>query len=170
MAILVCPLAHVPSLARERKPSHVVSLLDPGTPFPKLAMDDRHLRLEIHDVEVDIEGACGGDHVRTILDFVGRWQGEAPILIHCYAGISRSTATAFITACVHNPHMDEEAIALALRQASVTASPNRRFIALADAELGRGGRMSKAIEKIGRGASWWETGDAQPFSLTSKFV
>jgi predicted protein tyrosine phosphatase len=107
--------------------------------------------------------------MRMILNFVSAWAPEDPILIHCYAGISRSTATAFITACAHNPSADEEEIALALRAASPTASPNRRFVALADAELGRGGRMSRAIDKIGRGPSWYEVGEAKPFSISACF-
>lgn len=170
MAIIVCPLSRVPDIARDHKPSHVVSLLDPGTEFPNVAglATERHLRLPVHDIEAELEGfdAVCDARMRAILDFVGGWERDAPILIHCYAGLSRSTATAFITACAHNPQMDEEEIARALRASSSTASPNRRFIALADAELGRGGRMSRAIENIGRGASWFEIGEAQPFTLT----
>jgi predicted protein tyrosine phosphatase len=172
MAIIVCPLSRAPEIARERKPSHVVSLLDPGSAFPTLdGYDNRHLRLPIHDIEQEIEGqdALCDKRMRTILDFVGLWGRDVPILIHCYAGISRSTATAFITACAHNPNADEEEIALALRAASSTASPNRRFIALADAELGRGGRMSRAIDKIGRGPPWYEVGEATPFSIAAQF-
>lgn len=170
MAILVCPLSRVAALAQERRPSRIVSLLDPGTAFPELAGYDaaRHLRLPVHDIEADAAGfdACCDRRMRTILDFVGGWDRSDPILIHCYAGISRSTATAFITACAHNPGLDEEEIALALRAASPTASPNRRFVALADAELGRGGRMARAIEQIGRGANWYEIEQAEPFTLT----
>lgn len=173
MAIIVCPLSRAPEIARERKPSHVVSLLDPGSGFPLLNGygAERHLCLEIHDIEAEVEGqdALCEKRMRTILDFVGQWGRDVPILIHCYAGISRSTATAFITACAHNPSADEEEIALALRAASSTASPNRRFIALADAELGRGGRMSRAIDKIGRGPPWYEVGEATPFSIAAKF-
>jgi predicted protein tyrosine phosphatase len=169
MAIIVCPLSRAPEIAREKKPSHIVSLLDPGTPFPALAGygEDRHLRLAIHDVEADVEGldACCDRRMRTILDFVSNWPRTDPILIHCFAGISRSTATAYITACAHNPELDEAEIALTLRAASPTASPNRRFVALADAELGRAGRMSRAIDAIGRGASWLDIGEAQPFVL-----
>jgi predicted protein tyrosine phosphatase len=169
MAIIVCPLSRVPEIAHERGPSHVVSLLDPGTPFPALPglAADRHLRVNVHDIEEDIDGfdACCDARMRTILDFVGGWERAAPILIHCYAGISRSTATAYITACAHHPDVDEEEIAHALRASSPSASPNRRFIALADAELGRGGRMSRAIEAIGRGANWFDIGEAQPFTL-----
>ena len=107
--------------------------------------------------------------MRRVLDFVGGWGRDEPILIHCYAGISRSTAAAYITACAHNPEHDEEEIALALRAASPSASPNRRFVALADAELGRGGRMTRAIEKIGRGASWLDIGENAPFTLNARF-
>lgn len=172
MSIIVCPLSRAPEIARDKKPSHVVSLLDPGTAFPVLdGFDERHLRLNIHDIEAEMEGfdACCDKRMRLILDFVGGWGRDEPILIHCYAGISRSTATAYITACAHNPGADEEEIAQALRAASSTASPNRRFVALADAELGRGGRMMRAIENIGRGPSWWDVGEAQPFFIPARF-
>ncbi len=171
MAIIVCPLSRAPDIARDRKPSHVVSLLDPGSEFPSLGLDDRHLRLPIHDIEAEAEGrdAMDASRMRAILDFVGSWDRDDPILIHCYAGISRSTATAFITACVHNSGADEEEIALTLRAASSTASPNRRFIALADAELGRAGRMTRAIDAIGRGPHWSEVGEAEPFQIAARF-
>jgi predicted protein tyrosine phosphatase len=153
--------------------SHIVSLLDPGTLFPVVReVGERHLRIEVHDIETEMEGldACCDMRIKRVLDFVGGWPREQPILIHCYAGISRSTATAYITACAQNPGVDEEQIALALREASPTATPNRRFVALADAELGRGGRMIRAIEKIGRGASWIEIGEAQPFSFAGRYA
>jgi predicted protein tyrosine phosphatase len=173
MPIIVCPMSRAPDIAREHKPSHVVSLLDPGTAFPVIDghAEERRLKLGVHDIEADMDGldACAQPQMRAILDFVTGWDRAAPILIHCYAGISRSTATAYITACLHNPQIDEERIALALRQASPTAGPNRRFVALADAELGRGGRMSKAIETIGRGASWLDIGEAKPFTLASRY-
>ena len=172
MKIIVCPLSRAPDIARDQKPSHVVSLLDPGSPFPALAgYEDRHFRLEIHDVEQEVDGfdALSAAHMGDMLEFVHGWQRAAPLLVHCFAGISRSTATAYIAACAHNPGADEEEIALALRAASPSASPNRRFVALADASLGRGGRMTRAIEKIGRGAAWFEIGEAEPFVLQSHF-
>ena len=173
MAILVCPLSRAPDIARARKPSHVVSLLDPGTSFPVIdgLSEHRRLRLSIHDIEIEADGlaACAEAHIDAILDFVTGWTGDAPLLIHCYAGLSRSTATAFITACARNPGADETQIAAALRQASPTASPNRRFVALADKALRRGGAMSRAIEAIGRGPPWHEMGEAAPFMLPARF-
>ena len=174
MPIIVCPLSRAPEIARSRRPSRVVSLLDPGTPFPHLEgfKDEHRLRLSVHDIEAEMEGLDhpAEPHMRQIVDFVTAWDRAAPILIHCYAGISRSTATAFITACVHNPKIEELKIALALRELSPTANPNRRFVALADAALGREGRMSAAVEAIGRGASWLDIGEAHPFTLPSRFA
>ncbi|MGD9982185.1 MAG: tyrosine phosphatase family protein [Hyphomonadaceae bacterium] len=172
MTIYVCPLSRAPHLAREKQVSHLVSILDPGTPFPMVKeLAQRHLCIEAHDIENEMEGLdpCCDVRMKRMLDFVGAWDRAQPILIHCYAGISRSTATAFITACAQNPGADEEHIALALREASPSASPNRRFIALADAELGRSGRMSRAIERIGRGANWFDIGEAAPFSIPSRY-
>src|SRR5205809_1076637 len=81
-------------------------------------------------------------HVEELLAFLTLWSRAAPILIHCRAGISRSTATAFITACLHNPQADEWEIARTLRRAAPYALPNQRLIALADEAMRRGGRMS----------------------------
>ncbi len=91
-----------------------------------------------------------------------RWDRAEPLLIHCYAGVSRSTAAAFIAACALAPERDEAEIARALRAASPTATPNARLVALADAALGRNGRMNAAIAAIGRGEECFE---GVPFAL-----
>lgn len=178
MAIFVCPLSKVPAIIDARRPVKVVSLLDPMTPFPNTAHPQlkhktaKHLKVKIHDIAQDALDmvAPGKEHVEEIIGFVSAWDRSAPILIHCYAGISRSTATAFITACVHNPKADEEEIALALRAASPTATPNPRIIAFADASLGRSGRMTRAISAIGHGAPRWpDIEEAEPFEMPSVF-
>ena len=87
---------------------------------------------------------------------------ESPLVLHCWAGISRSTAAAYIAACALAPDRDEAALALVLREASPSATPNARFIALADDILGRQGRMVDAIRAIGRGA---EAMEGTPFML-----
>ncbi len=173
MTIIVCPLSRAPYISRKQSPSRAVSLLDRDTAFPELGMGERHLQLDVHDIESEIEGmdACCDTRMGRIIEFVRGWDRNAPILIHCWAGISRSTATAYITACVHNPGADERAIAEALRDASPTATPNRRFVALADQALGRNGRMSAAIEAIGPGYPRWpDIKEAEPFTLQSRFA
>jgi predicted protein tyrosine phosphatase len=88
-------------------------------------------------------------HVEQVLNFVRRWERTAPMVIHCYAGVSRSTASAFAAACMLNPHRDEMEIARRIRAASPIASPNRLIVSLADKALGRNGRMIRALEEIG---------------------
>ena len=90
------------------------------------------------------------EHVEKLIDFVTAWDRSAPIVVHCYAGISRSTAGAFITACALNPKRDETSIARAIRSLSPTAQPNIRLVSLADDLLGRKGRMIDAVSASGR--------------------
>ncbi|MGH6934788.1 MAG: tyrosine phosphatase family protein, partial [Methylocella sp.] len=101
-------------------------------------------------------------HVEKLLAFVRRWDQAAPLLIHCWAGVSRSTAAALIAACALCPHRDEAGIAREIRANSLTATPNPRLVAIADTMLGRNGRMIAAIEKIGRGCNCFE---GVPFAL-----
>ncbi|MEI9901313.1 MAG: protein tyrosine phosphatase [Hyphomicrobium sp.] len=133
--------------------SHLVSAInaDLAPPTPAALTQERHLRLDMHDVVEPCEGACApaSEHVGQLIEFVRSWDRKAPLLIHCYAGLSRSTAAAFITLCALNPEAPETAIAQALRQASDTAVPNRRFVSLADAFLRREGRMLAALDVMG---------------------
>ena len=116
------------------------------------------------------------DQISTLIGCLKTWTRRSPLLVHCRAGIGRSTATAFIAACLHNPNTDELAIARALRTASSLARPNQRLVELADAALGREGRMVAAIEETGRGLSWDEVmralhthGEGVPFEMPSAF-
>jgi predicted protein tyrosine phosphatase len=84
------------------------------------------------------------------------------MVVHCYAGVSRSTASAYIIATALSPKRDEMELAKTLRFLSPTATPNPRLIAVADMLLQRDGRMITAIEAIGRGADAFE---GIPFEL-----
>jgi predicted protein tyrosine phosphatase len=101
--------------------------------------------------------------VRSVLDFVSVWPRERPMVIHCYAGISRSTAAAYAVACALRPSVEEADLAQELRRLAPSATPNRLFVEIADRLLGRGGRMSAAIAGIGRGAEAFE---GTPFHIT----
>jgi predicted protein tyrosine phosphatase len=118
---------------------------------PTAISSDRHLKLDMNDIvgaQPDLVLPNTG-HVTKLLDFVRGWDQQAPILIHCYSGLSRSTAAAFIALCALTPCTPEDAIAHALRRASDTATPNRLFVALADKAMRREGRMIAALDGMG---------------------
>jgi predicted protein tyrosine phosphatase len=171
--IIVSSLALAPLLIREEQPSHVVTLMSPQEIH--LASYDhapeRHLRLAMHDLRggvfTDGETPPGGHHVESLLSFAKGWTSEAPILVHCWAGISRSTAAAFTIACARNPDADEAEIAQAIRAASSTAWPNPLIVGFADAALGRQGRMLAAVEAIGVPERF---DDARPFFIPADFT
>lgn len=153
MTLIVCSLSDMPAVVSRRKASHLVTLLDPGTPAqtPLSLTSGRHLRLDVNDISAPIEGYVlpQADCVLRLLEFARGWDARAPMVIHCFAGVSRSTASAFAVACERNPNASEFEIAQTLRHAAPHAMPNRRIVALADDILGRGGRMVDAVDAIG---------------------
>lgn len=153
--IFVSPLSLVHDTVADVRVSHLVTLINGETLIdtPPSIVKERHLRLSMNDICEARDGLvvpCE-DHVAELIQFTLDWDQQAPLLIHCWAGISRSTAGAFIALCALNPDSDEHTLARVLRRASPTAYPNRRLVALADNVLGRKGRMSAAVEHIGRG-------------------
>jgi predicted protein tyrosine phosphatase len=164
--IHVCSLARLQETVDETGARHVVSLLGDEARLERVSgiVPENHLWLRLHDIASPLEGYImpGEQHVAELLNFVRGWDRRAPLVVHCYMGISRSTASAFASVCALNPNRDEQSIAQALRRASPTATPNARIVSIADRLLQRDGRMVAAIETIGRGAM---TSDAAPFRL-----
>lgn len=160
----VSPLSKLDATVAACGASHLVTLINTDTKVERPAgiAESRHLFLGMSDIGQPMEGhvLAGQEHIARLIAFVRDWDRAAPLVIHCWAGISRSTAAAYITACALAPERDEAEAAEALRAASPSATPNARLVALADASLGRGGRMIRAIERIGRGADAFE---GQPF-------
>jgi len=173
MKIVVCPLSQVPQMVAAYAPERVVSLLDPDFAFPHLgsAYQGRHLRLALHDVHDSGAGRImpAAGHVDQLLSFLTLWSRSAPILIHCRAGIGRSTAAAFIAACLHHPNLNEREIAVNLRRISPLARPNEMLVKLADSVMQRSGRMARAIDETGRGLAWHQVNENVPFELACSF-
>jgi predicted protein tyrosine phosphatase len=121
----------------------------------------------VHDISEPQDGFVlpQPEHVEQLIAFVQRWPRETALVVHCYAGVSRSSAAAFVAVCALNPAGDEAAIAAAMRRASPTATPNTRIIAIADQLLARQGRMIRAVEAIGRGDDLEDIDGALPFQL-----
>jgi predicted protein tyrosine phosphatase len=155
-AIVVCPLSRLDETVRETGARHVVTLINNSTLVirPPAVDAENHLFLAVHDICEETDGmVCpAAEHLDEFLGFVGRWDRRSPMVIHCYAGISRSTAASFSAYCAIRPELEEVEVARRLRERSPEATPNIRIVGLADDLLGRGGRMVRAIERIGRGA------------------
>jgi predicted protein tyrosine phosphatase len=164
--LYVCPLRKVVDTVRVTGARSLVTILTAGASSvrPCEIAPPRHLRLAVSDIEAPVDGHVlpGSEHVETLLAFLRDWDRQHPLVIHCYAGVSRSPAAAFIGACALEPDRLELEIAEELRRASPTATPNRRLVALADRMLGRQGRMTEAVAAIGRGADCCE---GAPFAM-----
>jgi predicted protein tyrosine phosphatase len=162
----ICSLARLHETVEQTGADHIVTLLKDTDRVvrPQSVAADGHLILGMDDITVEMDGytAPCDEHVSRLIAFVRGWGRAKPMVVHCYAGISRSTAGAFVAACALNPGRSELAIAQAMRRASITAQPNARIVSIADRMLGRGGRMTVAIETIGRGHMAYE---ADPFRL-----
>ena len=125
-------------------------MVEPQVQTPEAIQTGCHLRLSIHDVTEAGEGITCPEHchISSLLGFTRSGNRSSPILIHCWAGISRSTAAAYILLCDLHAPGDEQRLAQTLRFYAPHAQPNRLMIRHADALLTRQGRMISAIESL----------------------
>lgn len=155
--------------------SHVLSIIDAQEPRPP-ALDDfagiDHELIRFDDVVAEYPGfeACTPAHIARVLEFGERAHGApgSHVLVHCHAGISRSTAAAAILMCQHAPGQEEAAF-LRLLKLRKHGWPNTRMVEFADQLLNRDGallygliayrralldekpHLSEVIRNIGRG-------------------
>jgi predicted protein tyrosine phosphatase len=164
--IHVCSLAALPDTVKATGASHVLTVMAnvDQVQRPESVLAANHLKISMDDITEQMDGfvAPSDSHIEQVLNFVRGWDRSAPLVVHCYAGISRSTASAFAAVCMLNPHRDEISIARQLRAASPIASPNRLIVSLADRALGRDGRMLRALDEMGPGNLMIE---GRPFCL-----
>ena len=154
--IHVCSLSALPDTVKATGASHILTVMAKVDQVqrPASVLEINHLRVQVDDITEHMDGFVvpSETHIEQILSFVRSWDRGAPLVVHCYAGISRSTASAFAAACMLNPHRDEIAIARQIRAASPIAQPNRLIVSLADKALGRDGRMLRALDEMGPGS------------------
>jgi predicted protein tyrosine phosphatase len=153
--IHVCSLAALPETVKTTGASHILTVMArvDQVQRPQSVLEANHLKVQFDDITEAMDGfvAPSEVHVEKVLNFVRGWDRRAPLVVHCYAGISRSTASAFAAACMLNPDREEIAIARQIRAASPIAQPNRLIVSLADRALGRDGRMLRALDEMGPG-------------------
>lgn len=150
--IFVTNLFDMPKLVRELEPARLISIIQPELQpdRPSELIEHAHHRVEVHDITQDepYSVLIQEEHLQSMVEFIDLWDpNQGALMTHCYAGISRSTATALIAAYMKTN--DALGSARALRVAAPYAQPNRRVIALADRVLGCNGALIAAREDIG---------------------
>jgi predicted protein tyrosine phosphatase len=142
-----------------RSVTHVLSILDPDWPEPEafFAYDPHHREtLHFHD-EVEARPSVQlpqRQHVEQILAFGLSLQRDlvqrpdSHLLVHCHAGISRSTAAMTALLAQADPGLAEEAIFERLLVVRAKAWPNSLMIGFADDLLSRGGRLTQALRRL----------------------
>jgi predicted protein tyrosine phosphatase len=156
--LLISSYAAIADTIRRHKPSHMLTLMDDHVETPPVIPPERHFRIRVNDIVEPAEGAIApsAGHIEDVLTFARGWTREAPFLVHCWAGISRSTAAAYILLCDIRGPGHEATIARELRALAPHAQPNRLMIRHADQILGREGRMIAAVEAMGDARIVWD--------------
>ncbi|MCF8534323.1 MAG: protein-tyrosine-phosphatase [Reyranella sp.] len=131
--------------------SHVLSIIDTHAPRPS-ALDDffeiDHELIRFDDIVAEYPGfeACTPDHIARILEFGEKVHArpDGHVLVHCHAGVSRSTAAAAILMTQHAPGQEEAAF-LKLLGLRKHGWPNTRMVEFADRLLKRDGAMLRGL-------------------------
>jgi len=136
--------------------SHVLSILDPGYPEPPAFGsfgEHRRLELRFHDIIDEMPGMLPPreEDVATVLAFGRDLMAEPPsrahLLVHCHAGISRSTASMMLILAQARPDLPAMDIVSQVVRIRPRAWPNLRILEFGDALLGRGGEIVAAAHR-----------------------
>jgi predicted protein tyrosine phosphatase len=137
------------------RPTHLLGILDPLYPEPTCYDHGRGSRtmllLRFFDIDEAEPDGPAAAHVESIIAFVDRLRlecgrGRPRLLVHCHAGISRSTASAYI-ALARELGLERAAEAFQhLLQVTASPWPNRRLVSLADDALGAKGRLLAPLD------------------------
>ncbi len=159
----------MPDHVKTLQPTHLVSVIGPNEvsepdglpPTPESIASEKHLKLSVHDIWVDDAAQIlpGEHHIERLVAFGRSWDRDEPLLVHCLAGVSRSTAAALTLLVMGSPGRERDAAQL-LRERAPHAEPNRLMIAIADEMLGLDGVLIEAVREIGPG----DYGDVGPLT------
>jgi predicted protein tyrosine phosphatase len=152
--VTICGLDEL-VLHRQAGLTHVVSILDPAWPEPAeldFCGPQDLLRLRFHDI-IDDWGRGfeppGEDHVARLLAFGRGLPSDGPVqlLVHCHAGVSRSTAAAILLLAQREPARDPYDIVAEIAHRRPQAWPNLRIIELGDRLLNRDSTLVEAARR-----------------------
>jgi predicted protein tyrosine phosphatase len=149
-AVVMCDLsvagAILCSPGRRATVAYLISIGGPHERPPAgMANVAARVRLVFDDVVTEEDGGPSRDDVERLIRFArGVDLGQGSVLVHCQAGIGRSSAAALVTlSIVLGPGHELEAAEYVLRE-NPRARPNPRMLELADEILGGGSGLLKA--------------------------
>jgi len=153
MRITICG---IPELGEhcEAGVTHVLSILDPDWPDPEAFNDfppHRREALRFHDVIGPVSATAilpTVRHVAQLLEFGREVMAAGPethLLIHCHAGISRSTASAALLLAQAVPARSADEIFAEIARLRPRAWPNLLLLEHGEAALGRHGEIVPAV-------------------------
>mgnify|MGYP006268272615 CR=1 FL=1 len=148
MNIIVCEKGKVAKLTSVHNATHVISLLDPGDrPFlhPNHKVIWRSFPCE-DQLNENEPNAPTRELVKNLLDFFDELNENSVVIVHCHAGVSRSTAAAL--ALLVKKTNDIELSIETLKQIRPIACPNPVISKFADELLGCDGKLFEASEKL----------------------
>lgn len=168
--IAVCSMQRIDETIAATGATHLISVVNPHLmpPTPAAIDPSLHLRLPISDARParSAEPHPARPMIEQLIAFVRAWEQRSPMLIHCFSGLNRSPAAAYVALAALNPQVPETLIAYRLRAASETAAPNRTVVGVADLVLRRNGHLSSAVELIGPGQP---AAEGRSFILSTSF-
>ncbi len=135
--------------------SHVLSILDPEHPVPEaFGAFGEHEKLELrfHDIIDPTPGmlAPEPEHVEALLAFGRDMTGATHLLVHCFAGVSRSTSSMSMILAQAMPDLPEDAVLAMVHGIRNKAWPNIRMMEFGDKLLRRNGRLIEATHALHR--------------------
>ena len=89
-SICVCSLSRLHHTVRASGASHILTLINAGTPVerPGHIAEARHLFLGFNDITTPMEGMTppGAEHVEALIGFAENWDRRAPMVVHAMEG------------------------------------------------------------------------------------
>jgi predicted protein tyrosine phosphatase len=141
------------------RPTHLLGILDPAMPEPpayaRHAGEHERLLLRFRDSEAGVDDGPLAQHVETMLAWIDRALSRdngspGRIFIHCHAGASRSTATAYLTLIRRHGIAAAEAAFAELLRLTRKPWPNRALVQFADERLEARGRLLQPLDAYRR--------------------
>lgn len=126
----------------------VVTLLDPRRSI--VVEPDLHIKCFDHCSEKSEDQGPTRDHIKQLIDFGKELTEDDYILVHCEAGISRSSAATIIIMVSHYGINQIGRIIPLIRAINLIAHPNRLMIRYADQMFGLKGTLNKVVQSLDR--------------------